>query len=200
MGEAEDKDVARAVAGRGTNRSSRDFNPPSAQHRPTTSDGTYRWFQVRKRPLRDPNGRIVRWYALHVDIDDQKRAEEALRESERNFKTTIDTTQRWRGRLVQTVQPNSLASFNGTSGFGTDFIDRYVKITGGNPPNGWWISAGPVCHLESGCWSEFLGALLVLAWRFSAEIGSAMARAGRRQRQGANLYPFVFNVLSAEAG
>jgi PAS domain S-box-containing protein len=41
-------------------------------------DGVYRWFQVRGLPLRDSNGRIVRWYVLLTDIDDLKRAEAEL--------------------------------------------------------------------------------------------------------------------------
>ena len=42
-------------------------------------DGVYRWFQSRGLPLRDSSGHIVRWYVLLIDIDDRKRAEEALR-------------------------------------------------------------------------------------------------------------------------
>jgi PAS domain S-box-containing protein len=45
-------------------------------------DGVYRWFQSRGFPLRDTNGRIVRWYNLLIDIDQRKRAEEELRHSE----------------------------------------------------------------------------------------------------------------------
>ncbi|MDW9552729.1 PAS domain-containing protein [Sinorhizobium meliloti] len=65
--------------------------PYEAEHRFLGADGTYRWFQVRGLPLRDARGRVVRWYALHTDIDDKKRAEEALLESERNLKLTLDT-------------------------------------------------------------------------------------------------------------
>jgi PAS domain S-box-containing protein len=39
----------------------------------------YRWFNVRGLPLRDQNGCILRWYFLLTDVEDQKRAEEALR-------------------------------------------------------------------------------------------------------------------------
>ncbi len=39
----------------------------------------YRWFNVRGLPLRDADGRILRWYFLLTDLEDQKRAEEALR-------------------------------------------------------------------------------------------------------------------------
>jgi PAS domain S-box-containing protein len=45
-------------------------------------DGAYRWFQVRALPLRDTDGRIARWCALHTDIDERKRAEEALKRRE----------------------------------------------------------------------------------------------------------------------
>jgi PAS domain S-box-containing protein len=54
-------------------------------------DGAFRWFQSRGRPLRDTSGRIVRWYNLQIDIDDRKRAEEALRANERNLSLIINT-------------------------------------------------------------------------------------------------------------
>lgn len=48
-------------------------------------DGVYRWFQIRGLPLRDAGGQIVRWCALHTDIDAKKRAEEALKRSEESL-------------------------------------------------------------------------------------------------------------------
>jgi len=45
-------------------------------------DGQYRWFLVRDNPLRDERGRVLRWYGTRTDIEDRKRAEEALRRSE----------------------------------------------------------------------------------------------------------------------
>src|SRR5499426_2133466 len=53
-------------------------------------DGVYCWFQSRTLPFRDANGRILRWYNLLTDIDELKRAEEALRESERSLRSAID--------------------------------------------------------------------------------------------------------------
>ncbi len=45
------------------------------------SDGAYRWFQVRSFPLRDPAGRVTGWYVLLTDVDELKRAEQALSEA-----------------------------------------------------------------------------------------------------------------------
>jgi len=46
------------------------------------SDGSYRWVLRRAVPLRNDEGEIVKWYGTGTDIDDRKRAEAALRESE----------------------------------------------------------------------------------------------------------------------
>jgi PAS domain S-box-containing protein len=48
-------------------------------HRLRRADGVYRWFHARGLPLRDLEGRVLRWYVLLTDIDDRKRAEEELR-------------------------------------------------------------------------------------------------------------------------
>ena len=45
-------------------------------------DGVYRWFNVSWLALRDRQGHIVRWYVLLTDVDDRKRAEEALRQAQ----------------------------------------------------------------------------------------------------------------------
>jgi PAS domain S-box-containing protein len=45
-------------------------------------DGVYRWLNMRGLPLRDRQGHIVRWYFLMTEIDDRKRAEEALRQAQ----------------------------------------------------------------------------------------------------------------------
>jgi PAS domain S-box-containing protein len=66
----------------------RAYNVESRHRR---SDGVYRWFNVLGLPLRDTEGHILRWFILQIDIDDRKRAEEALRSAERDLNQIINT-------------------------------------------------------------------------------------------------------------
>ena len=51
------------------------------EYRCRRADGAYRWHLGRALPLRDESGRITKWFGSITDIDDQKRAAEALREA-----------------------------------------------------------------------------------------------------------------------
>jgi formate hydrogenlyase transcriptional activator len=55
------------------------------------ADGVYRWFQSRALPARDTEGRITCWYMLLTDIDDRKRAEDALRSNEQSLRLIVDS-------------------------------------------------------------------------------------------------------------
>jgi len=57
-------------------------NPYDFETRLRRFDGVYRWFQVRGLHVRDANGRILRWCSLLTDVDERKRAEDALKRSE----------------------------------------------------------------------------------------------------------------------
>jgi PAS domain S-box-containing protein len=58
-------------------------------------DGEYRWFLFRAEPLRDEAGNIVKWYGSSTDIEDRRRAEVALRESEQRFRDYAETASDW---------------------------------------------------------------------------------------------------------
>jgi PAS domain S-box-containing protein len=58
-------------------------------------DGEYRWFLFRAEPLRDEAGNIVKWYGSSTDIEDRKRTEVALRESEQRFRDYAETGSDW---------------------------------------------------------------------------------------------------------
>ena len=55
------------------------------------ADGQYRWFAVSGAPLKASDGRVIRWYGVLIDIDDRRKAEEALQESEYKLRQIIDT-------------------------------------------------------------------------------------------------------------
>jgi PAS domain S-box-containing protein len=55
------------------------------------STGDYRWFLARGIPLRDRQGTILRWFGTCTDIDDQKRVEEALRQSQARINFLMDS-------------------------------------------------------------------------------------------------------------
>ncbi len=76
-------DLPRAIAA--WTRMTETGHPHESEYRLRRSDGAYRWFHFRSLPLRDTEGRIVRWYSLLTDIEERKKAEEKLRRSEANL-------------------------------------------------------------------------------------------------------------------
>jgi PAS domain S-box-containing protein len=71
------------------------------------SNGKHRWHTIRRVPLRDASGSIVKWYGVAFEIEDQKVAENALRQSQmllantkRELQATLDSipTLAWRTR------------------------------------------------------------------------------------------------------
>jgi PAS domain S-box-containing protein len=53
------------------------------------ADGILCPFLTRVMPLRDSQGKVVRWFGTNTDISEQRRTEEALRESEERWSTTL---------------------------------------------------------------------------------------------------------------
>jgi len=87
--------------------------PYEFEHRIRRHDGQYRWFQSRGLPLRDDDGRIVRWYNLLTDIEARKESEEKLRRSEADLLEAqrLSHAGSWRHHLASgafTVSPEVL--------------------------------------------------------------------------------------------
>jgi PAS domain S-box-containing protein len=77
------------------------------EHRCRRADGVYRWFQVRGLPVRDPENKIAAWYLLLTDIDDRKRAEQKLLQSEADFRTITNNIP----GFVHTMSPTGEVAF-----------------------------------------------------------------------------------------
>ena len=145
-------------------------------------DGVYRWFQSRGFPLQDTNGQIVRWYNLLIDIDERKRAEEALAASGRNLKLTIDTIP----ALAWTARPDGSAEF---------LNQHYLDFLGlsAEPASGWnWTSAVHPDDLAglTATWQRLLA---------SEAVGEAEARL-RRYDGDYRWFLFRANPLRDETG
>ncbi len=54
------------------------------------ADGTFRPFLTRVMPVKDAEGKVVRWFGTNTDISAQKQAEEALQESEERLRLFIE--------------------------------------------------------------------------------------------------------------
>jgi formate hydrogenlyase transcriptional activator len=66
--------------------------PFENEQRARRNDGEYRWFLVQYRPVRDEDGRILRWYATGTDIHDRKQVEERVQCENLALREEIDHT------------------------------------------------------------------------------------------------------------
>jgi PAS domain S-box-containing protein len=75
------------------------------EHRLRRADGVYRWFRNSGRPARDSQGHITQWYGTTIDIEDQKRAEAAVRDRERELSQLVALTPSHVWRLTPEGEP-----------------------------------------------------------------------------------------------
>ncbi|HEU4588586.1 MAG TPA: CHASE domain-containing protein [Gemmatimonadales bacterium] len=57
--------------------------PYEAEYRLRRSDGSYRWHLDRGAPLRNEAGEITRWFGTCTDVDDPRRAQQALQQAQK---------------------------------------------------------------------------------------------------------------------
>lgn len=60
------------------------------EHRLKMSDGRLGQFSVNAIPLLNSDGSVLEWVGVHTDISKQRKAEEAVKESEQRFKQLVD--------------------------------------------------------------------------------------------------------------
>ncbi len=56
------------------------------EYRMKKFDGTYNWFLARAQPLRDENGKIIKWFGTCTDIQEQREVLEELEKTKKNLR------------------------------------------------------------------------------------------------------------------
>ena len=148
--------------------------PVDTEARMLRFDGEYRWFLFRANPLRDANGVIVKWYGANIDIEDRKRADEALLASERNLKLTIN--------ILPTAAWSTLPN-----GY-TDFLsDTYLAYAGSTSE-----------HCEGWGWQNLIHPddldALEAHWQFCLATGAPVDSEARMRRYDGEYRWFLFRA------
>jgi PAS domain S-box-containing protein len=121
------------------------------------TDGSFHMFLTRIMPVRNSEGRVVRWLGTHTDISDRKKAEEQLAESAVALARQAEDLVLSRGDLE--AQTSMLKLVLESMGEGLVAVDEQGKFILWNPAAEKIVGLGPT-NLPSGEWGAHYGLFL----------------------------------------
>jgi PAS domain S-box-containing protein len=113
--------------------------PFDVEQRLRRADGEYRWHWVRRVPLRDETGEVIKWYAVAIDIEDRKRVENALRQGESDLAKARHELQ----LIIDTVPVLILR--HRADGV-IDFVNQVGRIYSGRVTTNWTRRTSIITH------------------------------------------------------
>jgi PAS domain S-box-containing protein len=105
--------------------------PYEFERRCRRHDGAFRWLQMRGHPVRNEQGEIIRWYSLLIDVEDIKRAQEQLSQSEQRLKRIINSMP----MLVWSADASGMMDFLNDKWLSYSGMEAYQALGAG------WVAA-----------------------------------------------------------